>query len=153
MSEKNDDDNDMLIGLNRAMFAAQEAAFKRVKLKEGFELPEEKFERKKRRKTMKSQYEIEQEKIQEKNLEAWKKEQEEKRPMTKERLIDLIEEEISYLSDTSKLGTYISEAVSGKPENLRTMIEEGHLNPLEISGVFSKIDKIKETLKGGGKHE
>ena len=70
--------------------------------------------------------------------------------MTKERLIDLIEEEISYLSDTSKLGTYISEAVSGKPENLRTMIEEGHLNPLEISGVFSKIDKIKETLKGGG---
>lgn len=144
MTEKNDDDNDMLIGLNRAMFAAQEAAFKRVKLKEGVELPEEKFENRKRRKTMKSKYEIEQEKIQEKNLEEWKKEQEEKRPMTKERLHDWIVEEISYLSDTSNLGTYISEAVNGKPENLRTMIEEGNLNPLEISGVFSEINRIKK---------
>ena len=144
MTEKNDDDNDMLIGLNRAMFAAQEAAFKRVKLKEGVELPEEKFENRKRRKTMKSKYEIEQEKIQEKNLEEWKKEQEEKRPMTKERLHDWIVEEISYKSDTSKLGTYISEAVEGNFENLRTMIEEGNLNPLEISGVFSEINRIKK---------
>ena len=80
MSEKNDDDNDMLIGLNRAMFAAQEAAFKRVKLKEGLELPEEKFERKKRRKTMKSQYEIEQEKIQEKILRHGKKNKKRKGP-------------------------------------------------------------------------
>ena len=144
MTEKNDNDNDMLIGLNRAMFEMQEAAFEARTKSKDWELPKEKFENRKRRKTMRSQYEIEQEKIQEKNLEEWKKEQEEKRPMTKERLHDWIEEEISYLSDTSNLGTYISEAVNGKPENLRTMVEEGHLNPLEISGVFSEINRIKK---------
>ena len=138
MTEKNDNDNDMLIGLNRAMFEMQEAAFEARTKSKDWELPKEKFERKKRRE--KTKHEKEQERI----LSEWEKEQEKEKPMTKERLHDWIVEEISYKSDTGKLKTYISEAVNGKPENLRTMVEEGHLNPLEISGVFSEINRIKK---------